>query len=546
VSYFRIDPSVSVRACPRVFGRCALRFLVALVLTALQFVACSKQSDTASRASGPTTLRIGIAIPKLGTPGTGARSLVNYQIFDSIVGIGWDGRPVDRAVTNWKWSDDQLDLRLTLRSNLQFHDGTPINVPFFKESLERLFKAAQDAQAKQPSQARTNVSLDSITGVSIVGENEVAIRLSRPEAFLLTDLANLSLTLPDKPEVGFGPYRLTTRDPKTRLAAFDKYYRGRPEIDVIEVEEFEELRGSWAALMRGEIDAVHEITPGAIDFMQAEGQTTVNTFPFTRPYYIQLLFNVNRPALKNVAVRQALSYAVDRQALIDSGLSRQGTVAEGPIWPFHWAYSTAQKNYAHNSEAATLRLESAGLKMKPSKEPGRMPSRLRLRCLTVSRNATFEKIALVLQKQLYEVGIDMEIDAVPGSELMKRVQSGDYDTILIERTSGRSLAWTYLTFHSSASQLGYKAADTVLDRLRGTTDEAKIRTAVSDLQQIFFEDPPAIFIAWPQVARVVSTKFLVRDEEGRELAGGKPTVRDDKARDVWFSLWQWRRAEPQR
>ena len=62
-----------------------------------------------------------------------------------------------------------------------------------------------------------------------------------------------------------------------------------------------------------------------------------------RPYYFQLMFNVTHPVLKNPAVRQALSYAVDRQAVVDLALNKQGTAAEGPIWPFHWAYSTAQK-----------------------------------------------------------------------------------------------------------------------------------------------------------------------------------------------------------
>ena len=140
---------------------------------------------------------------------------------------------------------------------------------------------------------------------------------------------------------------------------------------------------------------------------------SVRTFPFIRPYYIQLSFNVRHPILKNPTVRQALSYAVDRQAIIDLALNRQGIVSEGPIWPFHWAYSTAQKTYTHNTEAATLRLDSAGLRMKPSTVPGGMPSRLRFRCLTVGQRVQrFEKIALVLQKQLYEIGVDMQIEAL--------------------------------------------------------------------------------------------------------------------------------------
>ena len=82
--------------------------------------------------------------------------------------------------------------------------------------------------------------------------------------------------------------------------------------------------------MRGDVDAVHEIAPNAVDFVQAEGQTTVKTYPFVRPYYYQLVFNVQHPLLKNPAVRQALSYGVDRQAVVDLALNKQGSVAEGP------------------------------------------------------------------------------------------------------------------------------------------------------------------------------------------------------------------------
>jgi peptide/nickel transport system substrate-binding protein len=279
--------------------------------------------------------------------------------------------------------------------------------------------------------------------------------------------------------------------------------------------------------MRGEIDAVHEIAPTAIDFIQDEGQTNVRTFPFVRPYYVHAIFNVRHPILKNPAVRQALSYAIDRQAIIDLALNRQGTIAEGPIWPFHWAYSTAQKTYTHNTEAATLRLDSVGLKMGGSKVPGRMPSRFRIQCLTLANDARYEKIALVLQKQLYEIGVDLEIVVLPAKELIPRLSSGQFEMLLMERTSGRSLAWTYLTFHSSQNPAGYRAADKVLDRLRQTTEDAGIRTAVSDLQQIFHDDPPAIFILWPKVARVVSSKFEVPDEEGR---------------DVMSRFWLWRAA----
>ena len=111
----------------------------------------------------------------------------------------------------------------------------------------------------------------------------------------------------------------------------------------------------------------------------------------------------------------------------------------------------------------------------------------------------------------------MEIEALPARELISRLRSGNFDLVLMERTSGRSLAWTYLVFiraripPATARQTRSSIAFGKRRRIQG------VRTAVSDLQQIFHDDPPAIFIFWPKVARVVSSKFAVPDEGGKDV-----------------------------
>jgi len=292
--------------------------------------------------------------------------------------------------------------------------------------------------------------------------------------------------------------------------------------------------------MRGQIDAVHEILPSALDFLKAEGQTNVRVFPFTRPFFIHLLFNVKHPVLKDPRVRQALSYAVDRQAIIDQGLDRQGVVSDGPIWPHHWAYSAAQKSYTRNVEAATLRLDAAGFRPNKTRDAGHMPSRFRFKCLTLEKNATFERIALLVQKQLSEIGVDMEIETVSIDELGARSKTGNYDAILAERISGRSLFWTYYVFHSSKLGAPYKAADRALDQLRVSSDESTVRANVGDLQRIFFDDPPAIFIAWPRVARVVSSKFVIPEDATAFDESVKRTT--DAGQDVITGIWKWHSA----
>ena len=69
----------------------------------------------------------------------------------------------------------------------------------------------------------------------------------------------------------------------------------------------------------------------------------------------------------------------------------RGRVADGPIWPFHWAHSEAQRKYVYNPEAARLRLEAAGLTVNRDPQPGRMPSRLRFTCLLVDTEQAYDR-----------------------------------------------------------------------------------------------------------------------------------------------------------
>ena len=140
-----------------------------------------------------------------------------------------------------------------------------------------------------------------------------------------------------------------------------------------------------------------------------------------------------------------------------------------------------------------------------------------------------------MQKQLYDIGVDMELVPVPGRELGGRLMKGDFDAFLFEATSGRSLAWIYQFWHSPTADWqpflgsGYTAADAVLDRLRSADSDDMTRGAVADLQRVFYDDPPAVFIAWGQSARALRNGFVV------------PA---DTPPDVLGSAWQWRRVAP--
>ena len=432
-----------------------------------------------------------------------------YLTGESLTALDWDGRSTSGLASS-QWSADRLSLRLQLHPNIVFHDGTRLDAPLAKELLQRVMNP------ETPSGG--SVSFESVTRIEVQDPNTLTLRLSQPEAFLREDLANATLPHPSDSSLGAGPFKLVAPAAGgnvTRLEAFADYYRGRPEIDVIEVQSYNEQRSAWAALMRGDIDAVHEVSPNVIDLV--ESQTTVQTFSSVRPYYIALWFNVRHPLMKDARVRQALSYGVDRQQLIDQGLNKRGEPAAGPVWPYHWAYTPAERSYSLNREAASIQLDAVGRFPRKSSGPG-MQGRFRFTCITLAGDR-YEKLALLLQKQLYAIGVDMQIEALPLRELFSRLQSRNFEAILLERASGRSLGWTYLTFHSKSTPAGYKAADRVLDQMRSAITDHALRDALNRFHRVLYDDPPAIFLAWPTVARAVRSTFVVPEEPGRDVLG---------------------------
>jgi peptide/nickel transport system substrate-binding protein len=254
-------------------------------------------------ATGPTQLRLGTALPQ-----TGLTSLTNSLIVEPLIGLGWDGRPSGRVVSDFSWSADRLTLTLRLRPGLKFHDGSPVNIENFEHTLKTATKEVSGA-----------VSFGSIKSIARDPESKdsLLVSLTRPEAFLVTDLANSSLRHPTNSQVGTGPFRLESADARfVNFKAFGDYYQGPPSVSEIKIENFTEHRGAWAAFLRGELDALHEIAPTVFEIAEAEGQTTLRPYAFLRPYFLQLVFNIKNPKLKNPSVRQALNYGVDRQEIV--------------------------------------------------------------------------------------------------------------------------------------------------------------------------------------------------------------------------------------
>jgi peptide/nickel transport system substrate-binding protein len=461
-------------------------------------------------------MRIGVGEPAQGSRTVGVDSVIGNLTSETWLNGKPDGHQSERVVSSFRWDESGTVLHLTLRNDVYFHDGTLLTPEIAAESLRATVASSEGT-----------FGLSRVKSVSVAGPDGVELRLSEPNPFILPDLAAVTVGNPRAGGASTGPFKLVARDPQqASLEAFPQYYRGRPPLKGIDVVSYPTQRKAWAALMRGDIDMLYDVSRDAAEFVRAE--STVRTYTFDRAYYIHLGFNVRHPVLRRAEVRKAINEALDKPLLVHEGLRDQGKPADGPISSEHWAEPKDIPRFTYDPDSAQRRLDSAGLTAGRN-AIGEMPMRFSFTCLLYFEDSRFERLALLVQKQLADIGIDMKLTPVKRENLVQRLSSGDFDAFLFEGY-GRSLSYMYEFWHSHERiNSGYSAADTTLDRMRMAKSDDDVRASVADLARILYDDPPAAFIAWQQASRAVSARFDVAAEAHR---------------DILLNLWQWRQVEP--
>lgn len=416
---------------------------------------------------------------KIGARGTDeAPGIIRSMLFaEGLMAIDGHGRPTERLADDWKWEKDGLTLRVHLRPGVRFHDDTPVTAAVVKAILSpRIAKEGFEA----------------VSSIEARDSETILFHLTRPDGFLPSVLGNISIVDDKKPDIGTGPFRIVSETPRLKVVRNTSYYRGLPGFEEITVIGYPTPRAAWVGLMRGDVDMALEINRESVEFL--EGATRFGIYASIQPFYIPLVFNFRNPILARPEVRRAIADAINRNEIVSQGMRGRGQVAEAddPIWPSHWAYNAATRHHTYNPNVARVRLEAAGFPLRPAK-PGQRASRFQLKCVFYNGEPPFERIALLLQRQLAAVGIDLALEGLDGDGMRNRLRDGQFDVYLYQLTSGRDLTWAYRFWHSPSGALGtvrqdigYNGADAVLDRLRQARQPEDIRIAVGDLRQRFY------------------------------------------------------------
>lgn len=305
--------------------------------------------------------------------------------------------------------------------------------------------------------------------------------------------------------VGSGPYRVASFDPDRLLLERNPFYYGAaPRLGQIELRVYGDRAEAVQAVVRGEVDGMAGLRPDELGQVAASPRDVVYALP-ERAKTAVVVFNLQTPVLKDLAVRQALARAVDREALIRDALTGQGEPAFGPIPVQSWAYARAPATPEYDPAAAMRILDEAG--WRPGASGTREHDGVPLKFTLVTTN-TPERLAVAsaLSEQVGKIGVALDVRTVAADELFDEyLEPRRFEAALMGQWSMGSDPDVYPQWHSSqttstgSNYAGFADAD--VDRWlevgRQSTDRELRKTAYEHFQARWAEAQPAIFLYHP-------------------------------------------------
>jgi peptide/nickel transport system substrate-binding protein len=400
----------------------------------------------------------------------------------------------------------------TLRRGVRFHDGhelTSADVVYtFRSVLEPGFLSPYRGAF------RLLASVDARDRYSVV------FTLKEPFGSFPVNLV-LPQIVPDgagqwlrEHPIGTGPYRFAAYavDDRLELAAFDGYFRGRPRNEGIVLKIVPDNIMAGLELRKGTTDiVVNDLPPDIVSQLETERRLQTTSSPGVDYQYIGL--NMRDPVLRDVRVRQAIGYAIDRRAIIDYLRRGLAISASGILPPMSWATDPQAFTFTYDPARARALLDEAG---HPDPDGDGPASRLHL-TLKVSSSEFNRLQAAVVQQNLRAVGIDLEVRTYEFATLFADVLAGNFQMYLLQWTGGAVADPDILrrVFHSDQTPpAGFNRGhfsdprvDRLLDEATTSTDEAERRLLYNQAQRLIAEQAPYISL-WCKTNVVVAQRDL--------------------------------------
>ncbi|HEX7230428.1 MAG TPA: ABC transporter substrate-binding protein, partial [Candidatus Binatia bacterium] len=274
--------------------------------------------------------------PRYATDANGVR--IGNLIYNSLLRADPQSRLRPELAKSLQLLDDRT-YAIELREDVKFHNGRPLTAADVKFTYESIL----DPNNRSPKRG----NLKPLRAIEQTGPYQLRFHLFAPHAPF-----NEQLTLgivpadsPANPAVppqnppGSGPFMLQAVEPgeQITLRRNPRYWESKPPLAGIVFRIIPDALVRILEFKKGNIDLMqNDIEPDMLPWLEKNAGADVAAYPGTTFQYIGI--NLTHPILKNVNVRRALAYAIDRDALVRHILKGTGTVAGGVLSPFNWAY----------------------------------------------------------------------------------------------------------------------------------------------------------------------------------------------------------------
>ena len=446
-----------------------------------KLLSASMLALTASMASAQTDITVAIQLepPNLDPTGGAAQaidSVLYSNVFEGLTRFMADGSVVAGVAKSWDISDDGLTYTFMLNEGVMFHDGTDMNADDVKFSLDR-------ARADDSTNAQKGLFAD-IADVTVVDPLTVQVTLAQPNGSFLFNMAwgDAVIVAPESIEtiasnpIGTGAFAFSdwVQGDRLELVRNDAYWGDAPALESATFRFISDPTAAFAAVMAEDVDAFVGF-PAPENLPQFEADPRFQVLVGNTEGETILSMNNQMPPFDNVLVRQAVSLAIDRQAIIDGAMFGYGTPIGTHFAPHNPNYVDLIANSAHNPDRARELLAEAGF-------ADGFTTTLKLPPPSYARRG-----GEIIAAQLREVGITAEITNLEWAQWLEEVfKAKDFGMSIVSHTEPMDLGiYANPNYYFQYDNIVFQA---VMDKLNATTDLAMRSELMAAAQTIISED----------------------------------------------------------
>jgi len=445
------------------------------------------------------------------------------MIYNGLVKYDKNINIIGDLAQSWDISANGLVITFHLRKGVKWHDGHPFT------AADVLYTYQVTIDPKTPTayagdflKVKKAEMLDDYTFRVSYDKPFAPALISWGAAMLPKHLLagqNITKSPLSRHPIGTGPYRFKEwiAGQKIVLVSNPDYFEGRPYIDGYITRIIPDMATLFLELRAQGID-ISGLSP-----LQYTRQTenklfrsNFNKYRYLSFAYTYLGYNLKNPLFGDKRIRQAISYAINKEEIISGVLLGLGRPATGPFKPGTWAYNGKVKIYDYNPQKARELLKEAGWQDSDGDQILEKDGRhFAFEIVTNQGNETRQKCAEIIQRQLAEVGIEVKIRILEWAAFIN-------DFINKRRFDAVIMGWTippdpdaYDVWHSSKTApqelnfISYKNAevDELVEKGRSTFDQKQRKKYYDRFQEILAEDQPYTFLYVPDNLIIVNKRF---------------------------------------